>query len=92
MNMFHDFFQNNIVNRAMNATFIALIPKKFAPQRVNDFRPISLTTSIYKLLAKVLAECLKRVLPYTISQHQSAFVNERQITDPILIVNEVVDY
>lgn len=34
--------------------------------RVKDFRPTSLITSVYKILAKVLANRLKRVLPSTI--------------------------
>lgn len=68
MNMFHNFFQQSIVNRAMNATYIALIPKKITPQKVTEFRPISLTTSIYKILAKVLTKSiLKR--SHSINQH-----------------------
>lgn len=35
--------------------------------RVRDFRPIGLITSVYKILAKVLANHLKRVLSLTIS-------------------------
>lgn len=63
MNMFHDFFQKGIVNKALNATYVALNPKKVAPQKVSDYRMVSLTTSIYKILAKVLAERLKLALP-----------------------------
>jgi hypothetical protein len=41
--------------RSLNASFIALIPKKQNATNIRDFRPISLIGSVYKLLSKVLA-------------------------------------
>ncbi|PNX60639.1 cysteine-rich receptor-like protein kinase, partial [Trifolium pratense] len=69
----------------------ALIPKVDSPQRLNEFRPISLVGSLYKILAKVLANRLRLVIGSVISESQSAFVKDRQILDGILIANEVVD-
>lgn len=57
--------QNSIVSKGANATYIALIAKKLVAQRVNDYRPISLTTNIYKILTKVLVDHLQQVLPMT---------------------------
>ncbi|GAU20017.1 hypothetical protein TSUD_273520 [Trifolium subterraneum] len=70
---------------------LALIPKVDSPQSLNDFRPISLVGSIYKILAKVLANRLRLVIGSVISESQTAFVKDRQILDGILIANEVVD-
>ncbi|PNX60241.1 cysteine-rich receptor-like protein kinase, partial [Trifolium pratense] len=47
-----DFHRNGRLSKGINATFIALIPKTDNPQRLNDFRPISLVGSLYKILAK----------------------------------------
>lgn len=61
-------------------------------KKLSDFRPISLTTSIYKIVVKTLSTRLKEVLPNTISEKQITFVKGRQITDEILIANEAIDY
>lgn len=37
------FFQKGVMNRVVNATYIDLIPKKIAPQKASEFRPINLT-------------------------------------------------
>ncbi|KAK2389767.1 hypothetical protein QL285_063335 [Trifolium repens] len=47
--------------------------------------------SLYKILAKVLANRLRLVIGSVISESQTAFVKDRQILDGILIANEVVD-
>ena len=65
--------------------------KKRMKSKFFDFRPISLVTSLYKIIAKVLSDHLRRVLNETISLSQGAFVEGRQILDVVLIANEVVD-
>ncbi|RVW34516.1 hypothetical protein CK203_115335 [Vitis vinifera] len=47
-------------SRGINASFLVLIPKKGGTEDLKDFRPISLVGSLYKLLAKVLANRLKK--------------------------------
>ena len=47
--------------------------------------------SLYKLLAKVLANRLKKVMQGLINRAQNAFVEERQIMDASLLANEGID-
>ena len=79
------------MNARTNATYICLIPKKLNSSSIRDFKPISLVSSLYKILAKVVLLRLKEVLEETIDHSQEAFVQRRQILDLILIANEVVE-
>ena len=60
--VFEEFFQRCKFEKSLNATFIALIPKRNDASNIRDFRPISLVGSVYKILAKVLANRLRMVL------------------------------
>ena len=62
---------------SLNASFLSLISKKNNALNIKDFRPISLVGSVYKLLSKVLANRLRRVLDKLISKSQNSFVGGR---------------
>ncbi|RVX19065.1 putative ribonuclease H protein [Vitis vinifera] len=59
---------------------------------LGDFRPISLLGGLYKLLAKVLANRLKKVLGKVVYVDQNVFVRGKQILDVSPIANEAVDF
>ncbi len=78
--------------KKINHTHICLIPNVQNPECVKDFRPISLCNVVYKIIAKVLANRLKKILPRIISEAQSAFVPGRLISDNILIAFETLHH
>ena len=74
----------------LNDTWITLIPKCEIPKSMRDLRPISLCNMFYKIIAKVLANRLKVILPNLISDNQSTFVPSRSILDNVIVAFEVL--
>ncbi|KAL2903953.1 hypothetical protein RDABS01_002663 [Bienertia sinuspersici] len=86
----NSFFTGGKLLKEVNKTFITLIPKVERPETINDFRPISLCNTVYKIISKCLVRRLKRVLPNLVGENQNAFVPGRQITDNCLLANEML--
>jgi hypothetical protein len=83
-----DFLNGGAFPANINETYIALIPKIKNPTHIIEFCPISLCNVIYKLIAKVLANRMKKVLKAIISPNQSAFILGMLITYNIIIAFE----
>ena len=60
-------FSNGFMHPPLNATFIALIPKKDEPQSIEDFWHVYLCNSIYKVVTKIISRRLKSLLSKSIS-------------------------
>ena len=74
----------------LNKAYIILLPKVEGAERIGDFRPISLSNSIYLIIAKLLANRLHLVLPAIIIPFQSAFLPGRHMSDSIVTAEEIV--
>jgi hypothetical protein len=90
--MFEQFHDNSCLPRSFISYFVTLITKVSSPSFLSDFRPISLLGCLYKIIAKVLAKRLAKVMDLVISSNQSAFIKGRNLVDGVLVVNEVVDW
>ncbi|GKD73446.1 RNA-directed DNA polymerase, eukaryota, partial [Tanacetum coccineum] len=86
------FFTHFFPRKGCNSSFIALIPKSHDAKQVKDFRPISLIRSLYKIIAKLLANRLVLVMGNLVNEVQSAFIDNRQILDDPFILNEILQW
>ncbi|KAA3464320.1 reverse transcriptase [Gossypium australe] len=74
----------------INVTEIVLIPKIINPSSLVNFRPISLYSVLYKVVAKAIVNRLHDVMGLCIDEVQSAFVPGHLITDNVLVAYEIL--
>ncbi|GJX81979.1 putative RNA-directed DNA polymerase, eukaryota, reverse transcriptase zinc-binding domain protein [Tanacetum coccineum] len=89
---FNSFFESGLMPQGANSFFFTLIPKVSNPIFIKDFCPISFIGIHYKIIAKVLANRLSKVIDKIVSNEQSTFISGRQILDGPLILSEVIDW
>ena len=58
--------------------------------KVSEYRPIACCNVVYKIISKIITNRIKNTLCNIISQSQSAFIPNRQITDNILLTQELM--
>lgn len=75
---------------SLNNTNLVLIPKKDVPERIKDFRPISLCNVSYKVITKVISLRLRSIMNKVVGKHQCSFIAGRQSSDNIIIAQEVI--
>lgn len=61
--MVQRFFETGVLEEEINNTNICLIPKILNAMRMSEYRPISLCNMAYKIISKLMARKLKKVLP-----------------------------
>lgn len=90
--VFSDIYKRNLLPPSMRKALTVLIPKKMdgtIRREVRDYRPISLLTTDYKILAKILARRLQLVLPEVIGKHQVYGCKGRNITRHLHIMRTI---
>ncbi|GKC34971.1 RNA-directed DNA polymerase, eukaryota, reverse transcriptase zinc-binding domain protein [Tanacetum coccineum] len=85
-----EFFRKGKMLGEVNATLITLVPKLQTPKKVSDYRPIACCNVFYKIISKILTNKIKTALCKIVSPTQSAFILGRQITDNILLTQELL--
>jgi hypothetical protein len=91
MEVFAEFHAQGKFMKNINSTFISLIPKAHEAKEIKDFHLISLVGGVYKIIAKVLTNRMRRVMNRIISKPQKAFVKRGQILDSVPIANECLN-
>lgn len=79
------------LNKYITSYFLTVVPKCSHPQGLQDFRPICLIVCLQKIISKILAARIKRVMASLISMNQTMFVPGRSLLDGVLVANEIMD-
>eukprot|EP00253_Pinus_taeda_P015759 PITA_15759 len=90
LSVVEDSRKDKTILKALNTTFIALIPKQDVALIPDRFRPIALCNVVFKIISRVVANRLKPLLPTLVVAEQSGYVERRQILDNIIQAHEVV--
>ena len=71
---------------------LTLLFKKGDRKILDNWRPISLLNTDYKILARVLSQRLQRVIQKIISFDQTGYIKGRSASDNLRLVQDVIDY
>jgi len=69
---------------------VVLIAKVLKPEKITQFRPISLCNVVFKIITKTMVGRLKGVISKLVGPAQSSFIPGRLSTDNIVVVQEAV--
>lgn len=84
--------ETKILCRTPNTSKISLLPKGGELAFLTNFRPVSILGSVYKIIAKILANRMIPFLPSWIRNSQTAFVPGRCIFDNIFMAQSAMDW
>jgi hypothetical protein len=75
-----EIFNEKQLNNSQNRGVLTLLFKSGERENICNWRPLTLLNTDYKIIAKMLAERLKTVLPNLIHSDQKGFVKGRNIS------------
>jgi len=90
--VFNYCFQHGLLTRTQRRGIITLIFKKGDRTKLQNWRPITLLTTDYKILTKALANRLTNVLPTIINSDQTACIPGRTINDNLSLIRVVIAF
>eukprot|EP00745_Piridium_sociabile_P017327 TRINITY_DN26057_c0_g1_i7.p1 TRINITY_DN26057_c0_g1~~TRINITY_DN26057_c0_g1_i7.p1 ORF type:complete len:253 (+),score=13.69 TRINITY_DN26057_c0_g1_i7:83-841(+) len=91
---FNEAFDKGEISYSQKQGIIILIHKgkELSRDDLSNWRPITLTNTDYKMLAKVLATRLSLVIDKLINQDQVGYLKGRNITSVIRTIDDVINY
>ena len=94
VNSFNKSFNSGSLSHTQKLAVITLLHKgKDLPKnKLNNWRPISLTNADYKILAKCLANRLSNVIKTCISEDQVGYIKGRNVSSTLRTIDDIIDY
>lgn len=83
-----DFFKGSYIPKEIAATTLVLIPKVHEARQLDDYRPINLGSYCGKIISKIVAIRLAKVLPAIIDDEQAGFIHGRHISTHTALAQE----
>ncbi|XP_042477704.1 uncharacterized protein LOC122059071 [Macadamia integrifolia] len=90
-NAVKEFFSSDHMPNGVNNCFLVLIPKVDGVVPLDKFRPLCMGNFFVKLISKIMALRLSRLLPRFISEEQGAFQKGKVIQSNIGLASEMVN-
>jgi hypothetical protein len=90
--LYDEMIERGKMTETMRTSIVKVIFKKNDRKKIENYRPISLLTADYKILAKMLTERLKRVLTKLIGAEQQGFIPGGDIAGNLILVKEIIAY
>ncbi|CAI5473992.1 unnamed protein product [Closterium sp. Yama58-4] len=91
MALVRDFEKSASLPVELKEAVTILLHKKGDRDQLNNYRPITLLNFTYKVLARVMADRMKRVLHQVISPEQCGFLPGRSLSDAVALVVDIID-
>lgn len=86
-----EFFVSGHLLSKFNATAITLIPKVVGADSLNQFRPVSCCSTVYKIISRIIGNKLKKFIPEAVQGNQVGFIKDRLLCENVLLASELVD-
>lgn len=91
LGLFNRFFEMAEFDYRLSSSFISPISKVASPTGLNDFRSISLLGWVHKLVTRVLARRLRRVMGKLVRDTRTTFIKGRSFFEDWTLASEVLD-
>ena len=92
LNSINEGYNRGKLSDSQRVGILSLMYKKNDPCDLNNWRPLTLLNTDYKIIARCLAERIKPILPKIINTDQNGFIQGRNIGYNIRLIQDIIDY
>lgn len=92
MSLLREIFEQKRLSDSQYKGVLTLLHKGGERDNIKNWRPLTLLNCDYKIIAKILAERLKIVLPKLIHTDQKGFIKGRNIADANRLIQDIIQY